>query len=256
VNATTAPPLAALSWRVLLVAVLVARLFPVWQYRSAYVASPLDMLDWRDGAWDAQAGIIAAWAYALLRLRSWPALRKPLLATLAVATLLWVALSIAWAWLNAGQARLSAAALPAFGGGSSALADFKGRPTVVNLWATWCPPCRREMPLLQRAQTAYPQAHFVFVNQGESAARVQGFLSARGLVLPHVLLDAKGQAMREFNAAGLPTTLFFDAGGHLVASHLGELSSAALAQALLRLGVAPALPPSPADATAGAKPHV
>jgi thiol-disulfide isomerase/thioredoxin len=112
------------------------------------------------------------------------------------------------------------------------LDGFAGRPTVVNLWATWCPPCVREMPVLQQAQRAHSDVHFVFVNQGEPAERVRSWLSGRGLELRNVLIDGRGQAGAAFDQQGLPTTLFFDAEGRLVGRRIGELSSATLGEKL------------------------
>ena len=73
------------------------------------------------------------------------------------------------------------------------LAGFIGTPTVLNLWATWCPPCRREMPVLQQAQGANPDVNFVFINQGEKADDIQGFIDRQGLTLRNVLVDERLQ---------------------------------------------------------------
>src|SRR5690554_8147761 len=62
-------------------------------------------------------------------------------------------------------------------GNQLTLSDYKGKPVVVNLWATWCPPCIREMPVLDEAQQANQDIHFVFVNQGEDSAEVTHFRS-------------------------------------------------------------------------------
>jgi len=118
--------------------------------------------------------------------------------------------------------------LPRLGGGQVALADLVGRPLVINLWASWCPPCRREMPLLARAALEHRQAVFLFVDQGEDAETVRRFLDEQGLVLEWVLLDQKSELGRAFRTSGIPFTFFFDAEGHLVARHPGELFPQAL----------------------------
>src|SRR3546814_7473677 len=64
-----------------------------------------------------------------------------------------------------------------------------GEPMVVNLWATWCPPCRREMPVLAKAQEERGDVTFVFVNQGESESEIRDYLRESHLQLSNVLLD-------------------------------------------------------------------
>ena len=118
------------------------------------------------------------------------------------------------------------------------LAGFAGRPTVINLWATWCPPCRREMPALQQAQAANPDVNFVFVNQGEAAGPIAIFLDQRGLTLRHVLVDTQRLTGTQLGHSALPTTLFFDARGRLADTRIGELSQATLMQRLAGLRAA------------------
>jgi thiol-disulfide isomerase/thioredoxin len=110
-----------------------------------------------------------------------------------------------------------------------------GRPAVVNLWATWCPPCRLELPFLAAAQRQEPGITFVFVDQGEDAATVERYLSAVHLDLANVMLDPGNKIGREIGSTGLPITLFYDSGGRMVDSHLGALSPSLLAAKLIRL---------------------
>ena len=112
----------------------------------------------------------------------------------------------------------------------AALAD--GKPMVVNLWASWCPPCRREMPVLAAAQQRETGISFVFANQGENAATVQRYLSASRLDLANVLLDHDTRLGFVAGSGTLPLTLFYDASGRLVDTHLGALSAASLASKL------------------------
>ncbi len=114
-------------------------------------------------------------------------------------------------------------------GGTLALADLRGEPLVINLWATWCPPCRRELPLLQSAANSFPGVYFLFANQGESRTIVESYLAARDDVeLQNVVLDRGGLLTADLNALGLPTTYFFDADGQLLVTHVGEVSSVEL----------------------------
>ena len=213
------------------VGIIVARLAFVLQYSTTYQASPLSILDIRDGGWRPLAGFAAAWLYVFIRQFKKPVLRKPLLAALFAATLIWGG-GIFSLSLPGDEQKLPTLALVSLQGSTVDLAQFQGKPTVVNLWATWCPPCVREMPVLHEAQATNPAVSFVFINQGESAQRVGPWLAARNLLLSNVLLDTQGQALGVFNQRGLPTTLFFDATGRLVSTRTGELSKASLTEKL------------------------
>lgn len=99
-----------------------------------------------------------------------------------------------------------------------------GKPMLVNLWATWCAPCIREMPLLQQAQQANPDITFVFVNQGEHTETVGRFLRDLELDLNNVLLDSKGQLAQVTASMALPTALLYNAKGEQVGLHRAQLS--------------------------------
>lgn len=102
------------------------------------------------------------------------------------------------------------------------LGDFKGQPVIVNFWATWCPPCVREMPLL--AQYAQQEGfELVLINQAESVGTIQQFLDEAGIEFEHMLLDSHQAAYQAMQVRGLPTTQFFDAEGHLVNEKIGEV---------------------------------
>jgi len=114
-------------------------------------------------------------------------------------------------------------------------APGRGHVTVVNLWASWCGPCRREMPAFVRAQARHPTLRFIYANQGETAAIVDAFLQRENLHLDNVVMDPDRSLMTAFHTAGIPTTLFFDARGALVSSRVGELSDAALEDEIAKL---------------------
>jgi len=175
---------------------------------------------------------MAAW----LLLGHHPMIRKLATAALAATTVVLLAGSVGLgAQTGSDHQRPDVARLPVPDGKTSVLTDFKGKPTVVNLWATWCPPCQREMPVLQQAQAEHPEFHFLFLNQGETAGTVRAFITALGLPLRNVMLDPNGEASAEFGHGALPTTPFFDAQGRLLGAHRGELSRATLAQGLEKL---------------------
>lgn len=251
--------LAGVVWRAALLGVLAARLGFVWQFRAAYLAEPLSILNVRDGGWEPQIGWVVAWVYALAKAQAQPTWRPALLKAAGLATAVWVVGAVSlWQGSRPGGHTATAttpwpeAPLQALDGSPVSLQAFKGRPVVVNLWATWCPPCRREMPVLQRSQQAHPEVHHLFVNQGESAEQVRSFLQAEAVQLQHVLLDRPGRWAARFDVVGYPTTLFFDAQGRLVARRMGELSSATLqakVQALLA-------PEAQAPQAPGARPAI
>lgn len=229
--------------RMLLVAVVVARLAFVFVYRDAYLDDWLGIVDIRDGGWMPMAGLMAAGLYVLHTGTRQRPLRKPLWAAFGCGAALYAAGSVALALSAPANQPLPALTLATLQGQPVALQQFAGKPVVVNLWATWCPPCRREMPVLAAAQQRHPDVHFVFANQGESAQKVQAFLTGDGLALRNVLLDARGEVARHFGHRALPTTLFFDARGVLADVRIGEVSQATLTERLARLGASPSSTP-------------
>lgn len=152
-----------------------------------------------------------------------------------LALVLWV---LAWQGVIAGirlmnKPALSEIQVTMLSGQSMNLAALAGgKPMVINLWASWCPPCRREMPLLAAAQKQQTWASFVFANQGENRASVQSYLSAGQLELANVVLDRDTKMGFLAGSSALPVTMFYDASGQLVSTHLGALSAASLATRL------------------------
>lgn len=225
--------------RILLAGLLAARVAFVLQFGDAYLKAPWTMFDIRDGGWRPAFGFAVAAAYAGVLLVRRPVLRRPLSAALGAGASLWIAGAIALQAAAPQDARLPALTLETVAGQRIALASFQGQPTVVNLWATWCPPCQREMPVLQQAQARHAGIHFVFLNQGEAPDKVLRYLAASRLQLRNVLLDARGEAGAQLGHRALPTTLFFDAQGRLVDTRVGELSEASLAERLQSISPPP-----------------
>ena len=106
------------------------------------------------------------------------------------------------------------------------LADGSDR-VIVNLWATWCPPCRREMPLLEEAAQREGVSVAV-VNQGEDLLPIVRYLDAEGLYFTHALRDPGQTLMALFEAPGLPITVLFDGQGTTLDIHVGEATRAYL----------------------------
>jgi len=104
------------------------------------------------------------------------------------------------------------------------LADYRGKVVVVNFWATWCAPCRDELPSLERLRDALRGRPFevLAVNVAEGESRVKRFLAEVPLRLP-ILLDRDGDAQRAWKVRGLPATFLLDREGSIRFWYLGEL---------------------------------
>ncbi|MDQ6837078.1 MAG: TlpA family protein disulfide reductase [Actinomycetota bacterium] len=108
----------------------------------------------------------------------------------------------------------------------------RGRPVVVNLWASWCGPCRTEAPLLQRAHSRYgSDVAFLGVDSQDSADAARDFLRRYDITYPNVV-DADGSIAALLSMRGLPTTYVFDRNGRITAAVLGGISEQTLAARL------------------------
>jgi cytochrome oxidase Cu insertion factor (SCO1/SenC/PrrC family) len=115
------------------------------------------------------------------------------------------------------------------------LAGLGGKPAVINFWATYCPPCRAEMPLLQRHLGSQSGVQLVLVNEGDSGRAASDFLDSVGIHQP-ALLDSDLSVGHAYGAVALPMTVFVHADGSIAARHLGQLDDAVLAAQLATLG--------------------
>jgi thiol-disulfide isomerase/thioredoxin len=194
-------------------------------------------LDIRDGGFTPWVGVLAASIVAVWRGWRQATLKVPLLIGLLAGTLTWM-VSLAVLRLGEGPtlSGLDEISFTTLQDKPQTLVGLaQGKPLVVNLWATWCPPCRREMPVLAAAQLQISGVGFVFANQGEYAPTVQKYLATSQLNLANVLLDPGKKLGQQLGSMALPTTLFFDASGRLVDTHVGALSPASLASKLDKL---------------------
>lgn len=213
------------GWLALGAGLVAARIAYVAQNLDAFAVEPLSILYVWQGGFAALYGIAAAAIVLLLMLRG-RVLRSSLGALLV--------LGIAWMAFDAAMQRAPARPLSAslaattLQGAPFDFAALRGRPFVVNLWATWCPPCLREMPMLVQTAAANPDVAILLVNQGEDAARVANYLGETGLRPDNVLLDPALTFAAAAGGGALPTTLFVDADGQIRRTHAGEISRAAL----------------------------
>lgn len=221
-------------FRMLMLGLLVARLTFVLMYAGYYRDEPWRVVDIRDGGFIAWPGVLAGLMLGAWYLWHRAQLRRSLGVAMSVGLALWLGGSLVLQALEQGT-RLPDLQVRDMQGNPGNLRDYAGQPLVVNLWATWCPPCRREMPVLMQAQQREAAITFLFVNQGESAALVSEFIAAQQLSLGNLLLDEQVKLGLLVGSRALPTTLFYDAEGRQIGSHLGELSHASLERALARL---------------------
>jgi thiol-disulfide isomerase/thioredoxin len=232
--------------QMLIVGVLAARLGFVLRWHEQYLELPASIFNIRDGGWEPAVGVVAALLFGWSRARRNPDLRKAVVIAPVIAGAVLLLGGIASIFLRPPPVLMPQLALQSMDGRAVALTGFVGKPTVVNLWASWCPPCRREMPAMQQSQSANPDVNFVFVNQGEESKAVAQYLEQHGLILRNVLLDPQGSVGVALGQGALPITLFFDAEGRLVSTRLGELSSATLSQRLVDIRAASRASPQPA----------
>ncbi|MEO8716472.1 MAG: TlpA disulfide reductase family protein, partial [Acetobacteraceae bacterium] len=111
-------------------------------------------------------------------------------------------------------------------GGSRRIADYAGKPVLVNLWATWCAPCVAELPSLAAlARTLAPKGMQILPVSADrgGAKTVEAFYAAHGITGLAVLTDADSALMHGFGAPGLPTTYVIDAAGRIVGMEAGGM---------------------------------
>ncbi len=222
-------------WVVVAVALVAARVAYVTRFADVYMASPLTMLSIRDGGFSALAGLAAGLATAAFLGWRNRAQRVPVLAGAGVGGAVFALAALIGMMIPAPAVQLPPLTLTRLEGGALALPALAGKPIVVNLWASWCGPCRREMPVLRQAQLDHPEITFVFVNQGETSAAIRQYLDKEGMVLNNVVLDTGSIMGLNLGSKALPTTFFFDAAGKMTGRRFGEVSAATLAEQLAAL---------------------
>ena len=168
--------------------------------------------------------------------------RRRVLATVVVALVVVVAAFLALRPRPSGPSLVAAGDLgpaPRFdlenlreGGPRLRLADYRGRPVVVNVWASWCVPCRREMPVFEAAYQRYrDRVAFVGVNHQDSRRLALELVDETGVSYPSAY-DPDGTVARSFGLFGMPTTLMVSPGGQLRLRRTGEMSRSELTEAL------------------------
>jgi thiol-disulfide isomerase/thioredoxin len=156
--------------------------------------------------------------------------------------------------LEVGQ-RLPDAEFVTFAGEKIRVSELAGRPAIINFWATWCGPCKQEIPVIQAAYERNSASGLQFLAvTDETQNEVRTFYADFGMSFP-VLFDQGGAAGRKYRVQSIPTTIFIDRDGVVVARHIGVLDAALLdeylAQALGEESVPTPAPaqPAPTDET-------
>lgn len=211
----------SISGLALLAGIVAARAAYVWAHRDSFALDPAAALYVWLGGWVWTAGVVSTGLVLIVMLRNARAL-VPALGLLG-------ALTAAWAFAEKPGSHapiLLPADLPFIMAqdGRITAGELRGKPLVLNLWATWCPPCRREMPMLIDAANGENRARIVLVNQGEAAEQVGTYLQAQGMSAQHVAYDPQGILGTLTASTALPTTLFVAPDGTIRHIHAGEIS--------------------------------
>jgi thiol-disulfide isomerase/thioredoxin len=122
------------------------------------------------------------------------------------------------------------------GGRSIQLSEFKGRPVMINFWATWCGPCKAELPLMQdRFEAHYPNLVVLAIEEGSSIKDISRVMRETGVNF--LVLRGTQEVLSRYGVRAFPTTYFIDAEGIIRSHHVGQLSSNQLDGALKKLGL-------------------
>ncbi len=130
-------------------------------------------------------------------------------------------------------------ALTNLAGKQVSLADYKGKPLLINIWATWCAPCVAELPELQNLQNARKDVLTLLeINYKEPGEAVATFIKKNNYTM-EVLLDEKGDVGRDYQMFGLPTSYFVDRNGVIQHTYMGDMTKEIINDGLKKISVAP-----------------
>jgi thiol-disulfide isomerase/thioredoxin len=134
---------------------------------------------------------------------------------------------------TSGGGKAPAFSLSASDGGKLTLAELAGKPAVINFWATYCPPCKTELPLLQRVSMQH-QVKLVLVDEGDGPSAVRSFLSGIGINQAS-LLDADLSVGKAYGVFALPVTVFIKSDGTIAGRNIGQLDERVVSAQLSNL---------------------
>jgi len=123
-------------------------------------------------------------------------------------------------------------------GNAVRLSDMRGKPVVLNFWATWCPYCLNEMPEFDRAHAELgDEIQFMmvdWVSGGETVERAKQYVASQGYGFP-IYFDTENEAVAAYAVSGIPATFFIDREGRVVSSQVGALNEASLRAGIERI---------------------
>ncbi len=127
--------------------------------------------------------------------------------------------------------------LPLMQGGTFKLSDQKGKTVVLSFWASWCGPCRKELPALSTFAATHPDVKFIAVNVDRERSAADKFLGAVSITLP-VAFDPDAKALGSYGVTAMPTIFVIDKKGALAFSHTGYSEEKGFAELEAALGTA------------------
>lgn len=113
--------------------------------------------------------------------------------------------------------------LELFDGEETSLAAYEGTPTVVNFWASWCPPCVDEMPDLEEVDQQFPDVQFIGINTQDELDDARRLAGETGVTFD-LAKDPNGELFRAFGVFSMPTTFFVSADGRVLGQHNGSIT--------------------------------
>nr|WP_047166338.1 TlpA disulfide reductase family protein [Sphingomonas sp. Y57] len=217
------------AWMAALAGIVAARIAYVVENRTAFAVDPWAALAFWQGGFTLWAGAAAGAIMVILLLGRRQRAMVALLASLAALLLAHAGLSH---WLAAPVRPLpQGVVLTGMDGRKLPLDHLRGRPFVINLWASWCGPCRREMPMLIDVASR-SDVPILLVNQRETPSTVAAFLERERLPISSIVIDPAGVMGDAARVQGFPTTLFVDGSARIRSIQVGEISRAALVAAI------------------------
>lgn len=119
--------------------------------------------------------------------------------------------------------------LPLFNGGNVTLSSLKGKPVVINFWASWCPPCREEAPILEEVWRRYKDkgVTFIGVDIQDAEADARAYIKEFGITYPNGP-DIRGRIAIDYGVSGIPVTFFVNREGLIVSRWVGAINESIL----------------------------